>query len=228
MNFPKLLNTFLVFSVIYLIGLLVASENFNFTTKPILIPWLIMAVYAFPTTRNKLVLMAALAFSWLGDIVLLFAYKGQLYFIIGLISFLIAHVAYILAFKKEIYGYHPKKSFPWIPFVAVVAYLIALWYLLIPVLGGLKIPVVVYSLVISGMLAMSIYVDYIVASKSSKWMMLGAVCFVMSDSILAINKFLTPVPLAALAIMSTYLFAQYALVRGFLSLWGGNQTVRNL
>ena len=104
-----------------------------------------------------------------------------------------------------------------------LAYLITFWYLLLPSLGTLKIPVIVYSMVISGMLAMSIYVDSIVDSKSSKWIMAGAICFVLSDSILAINKFLTPIPQAAVAIMSTYLFAQFALVKGFLSLWGGDK-----
>ena len=227
MNYPKLLNTFLAFTVIYLIGLVVASDNFNFTTKPLLLPWLLMALYVFPTNRSKIALFLALICSWAGDILLLFVYKSQHFFMLGLISFLLAHVAYILAFKKEIKGYHPKKPLPALSFVVVLAYLMVLWYLLVPTLGQLKIPVMVYSLVITGMLGMSIFVDSIIDSSASKWMMAGAISFVLSDSILAFNKFHTPIPFAAIAIMSTYLFAQYALVRGFFLLWGGTNAANH-
>ncbi len=102
MNHTRLLNTYLVVAAIYLVGLIAFSESFNFTTKPLLLPWLLMAVYIFPTIRNRTWLFGALLFSWIGDILLLFVYKSQTFFIFGLVSFLIAHLAYILAFKNEI------------------------------------------------------------------------------------------------------------------------------
>ncbi|MBK8721555.1 MAG: lysoplasmalogenase [Saprospiraceae bacterium] len=219
MNHTRLLNTYLVVAAIYLVGLIAFSESFNFTTKPLLLPWLLMAVYIFPTIRNRTWLFGALLFSWIGDILLLFVYKSQTFFIFGLVSFLIAHLAYILAFKNEIKGYHPKKSLPYFYIILIIGYLLAMWFVLIPTLGGMKIPVILYSIVITTMLAMSIYVDSILDSAASKWMILGAILFVLSDSILAFNKFHSPVPFASLAIMSTYLFAQFALVKGFLQKW---------
>lgn len=219
MNHNRLLNTYLVVSVIYLIGLVIFSENFNFFAKPLLMPWLFMAVLIFPTKQNKVWLYIALMFSWIGDVVLLFANFDPLYFIVGLISFLLAHITYILAFKKITKGYHPQKKLPIFFFLLLLAYLIIMWILLFPTLGEMKIPVTIYSIVITSMLATSIYVDTIINSNASKWLIIGAISFVISDSLLAFNKFHTPFAFASISIMSTYLFAQYALVRGFLKFW---------
>jgi len=219
MNHNRLLNTYLAVSVIYLIGLLIFSENFNFFAKPLLLPWLFMAVMIFPTKHNKFWLYLALMFSWIGDVVLLFANFNPLYFILGLISFLLAHIIYIIAFKKITNGYHPQKKMPIVIFLLLLAYLIFMWIILMPTLGALKIPVIIYSIVITCMLATAIYVDTIINSVASKWLIIGAISFVISDSLLAFNKFHTPFAFASIAIMSTYLFAQYALVRGFLKFW---------
>jgi uncharacterized membrane protein YhhN len=48
--------------------------------------------------------------SWIGDI-LLFADKGELYFIAGLIAFLISHVCYIILFSKQLKVYLKKSKF---------------------------------------------------------------------------------------------------------------------
>ena len=54
--------------------------------------------------------------------------------------------------------------------------------------------------------------------QSKYWVLIGAVFFVTSDSILAINKFYCPVPNPLLWIMSTYLIAQFCLVKGILKM----------
>ena len=46
--------------------------------------------------------------------------------------------------------------------------------------------------------------------------MIGAIFFIISDSLLAINKFYFPLPYSAFWIMSTYSFAQYFIVSGIL------------
>jgi uncharacterized membrane protein YhhN len=53
--------------------------------------------------------------------------------------------------------------------------------------------------------------------KSFTLIFIGALFFMISDSLLAINKFLTPVPLASLGIMFTYMLAQYLIVEGVLA-----------
>jgi uncharacterized membrane protein YhhN len=51
-------------------------------------------------------------------------------------------------------------------------------------------------------------------SKSFTLVFAGAISFMLSDSLLAINKFMQPLPLAGLAIMFTYILAQYLIVEG--------------
>ena len=44
----------------------------------------------------------------------------------------------------------------------------------------------------------------------------GAVCFVLSDTLLALNKFYAPFPYAAPLVMLTYCAAQYLITKGFI------------
>jgi uncharacterized membrane protein YhhN len=91
-------------------------------------------------------------------------------------------------------------------------------FTLFPKLGPLKIPVLVYAIVITTML-------YFAFKGSLKWdkkagdsVLLGALFFVSSDSILAFNKFYSPIPLNSFLIMATYIAAQYFIVNGILNL----------
>ena len=87
---------------------------------------------------------------------------------------------------------------------------------LFPTLGPLKIPVLVYSLVLVGMVMTALF-RYGRTSPESFWkVFMGAVLFMTSDSLLAINKFYTPLPYAGLLIMLTYISAQYLIVEGIV------------
>jgi len=143
----------------------------------------------------------ALFFSWAGDVLLMLPYD---LFIFGLASFLLAHVFYIRHFWSE----WDRTAFPFQPLylIGVLVYLIGLLYLLFPVLGAMQVPVIVYGTVISVMLLLALQTD-------RPGYRFGALLFVLSDSILAINKFHTPIPFAALLVMSTYGLAQFYLVK---------------
>ena len=80
----------------------------------------------------------------------------------------------------------------------------------------MKIPVIIYALVISTMLLVAIKGYFTWNSKSGKLLLIGAVFFVLSDSILAINKFYVPIYLSSFWIMSTYLGAQFCIVNSIL------------
>jgi uncharacterized membrane protein YhhN len=96
----------------------------------------------------------------------------------------------------------------------VIAYGLSLIWLLFPYLGSLKIPVIVYAAVICTMLLCSLHVFLKVKSPSNIFYLLGAASFVLSDSLLAFNKFYQPFPFAAVCIMLTYCAAQYGIVKG--------------
>ena len=93
-------------------------------------------------------------------------------------------------------------------FANYVVYLISL---LRPNLGDLFYPVVVYGVTIAvfGLVATLNYVTK--RTKSSLLLMLGAVLFLISDSMIALNKFHESKAFYPIAIMSTYILAQYLI-----------------
>ncbi|MNR13000.1 YhhN-like protein [compost metagenome] len=90
--------------------------------------------------------------------------------------------------------------------------------ILLPSLGDLKIPVIVYASVISIMLLFAFNGFLVWKNPGNKYIFVGAIVFVISDSILAINKFYAPVERSSFFIMLTYLVAQYLIVVGILKL----------
>jgi len=93
--------------------------------------------------------------------------------------------------------------------VMLCAALVAAW--LIPTLGSLAIPVALYISAITAMVICAI-----LARFPSSWVVTGAILFLISDSILAVDKFKTPVPLRDYLVWITYYAAQYAITTGLL------------
>jgi uncharacterized membrane protein YhhN len=95
--------------------------------------------------------------------------------------------------------------------VAVLIYSVLLSQWLAPGLGSLAGPVMLYVCVITVMVASAI-----LAGFSTTWVCSGAILFLISDSILAVNKFKSPVPMAGYLIWATYYLAQFGIAIGFL------------
>ena len=189
----------------------------HFIAKPLLIPVLILLLYFSKNTvpRRKLI-VTGLFFSWLGDIFLLFDAENNLFFIFGLVCFLTTHIFYIIYFLKiPSSTISLLKKQPWLVLL-VIAYGAALVWLLHPHLGNLKIPVIIYAAVICTMLLCSLHIFLKVNTPANLFYLSGAVFFVLSDSLLAINKFYHPFAFAGVFIMLTYCAAQYFIVNGFI------------
>jgi uncharacterized membrane protein YhhN len=77
-------------------------------------------------------------------------------------------------------------------------------------------PVMVYATVICTMLLCSLHIFLKVNKPANILYLLGAALFVLSDSLLAINKFYQPFAFAGILIMLTYCAAQYFIVTGFI------------
>lgn len=101
--------------------------------------------------------------------------------------------------------------------LAVVAFTIELLYLLWPGLQGMKIPVTIYALVISTMFAAAAWKYEQIQNQPAFFFIGGSFLFVLSDSILAVNKFLRPVPFSGFLVMSTYVAAQWLIIRGAIT-----------
>ena len=211
-----LLRNFILLSVFYLGCILFNSTTLQFYLKPFLLLLLIVAVIVSTNFKNKIILLFALLFSWIGDTLLLFVFKDAIYFVLGLAAFLTAHLLYITLFVKELKPANGKIKFKKALFLIIV-YLITMLLLLIPNLDGLTIPVIIYAIVISTMLYMAYLLSFHLAKPASIYLLTGAVSFILSDSILAFNKFYQPIPMSGFLIMTTYLYAQWALVRSCMS-----------
>ena len=212
----NLLYFVLAFYIIYLIIIWLKVPDVNFYLKPLLIPSLIM----FATTRShfsgKGILVQALMLSTLGDVLLLFSDFNELFFISGLICFLIAHLIYIRLFLKKL---NSSFSYPWV-FGSLALIGVYLFYFLSTMwgkLGTMKIPVTIYALVISTMLFVVIQLFASKTLRKGEILLLGAFLFVVSDSLLAWNMFYQEIAHASFWVMSSYLFAQLFLVAGWVS-----------
>jgi uncharacterized membrane protein YhhN len=155
--------------------------------------------------RYKYTVIAGLIFSLGGDILLMLPYD---LFVFGLISFLIAQLIYIYAFTQE----HAWRL-AWIPTLLAMAYGVGVYMILAPGLGDMSIPVAVYVVVI---LAMGYTAWNQWHQTRRRWALLafiGALLFVLSDSLLAFNKFYQPFVAARGLTMTTYFTAQWLIAR---------------
>ena len=192
------------------------NQPLQLLTKPLLIPLLMLWVWLnVAITKDRILILVALFFSFAGDVFLLLEYKEPLLFIPGLVSFLLTHILYIVYFlslpkgKKSLLKTAPHLV------LLVLAYGMALVYILFPALGALKIPVLIYAMVIMSMLLASIHIYYRVPLRVGRLFIAGACFFVLSDSMLAFNKFHSPIIFPFLIIL-TYCVAQYFIVKGFI------------
>lgn len=210
---------YLAFSVCYLLILFLGYESLNLFLKPILIPLLAFGVYFYRKFPSKNTLLIALLFSWIGDVILLFTDIAEIYFILGLVAFLISHITYCILFNKQTKrGIKRNMVVFGIGSILIACYLIGMLSVLLPTLGDLRIPVTVYASVISIMLLFAFNGFLIWKKPGNVYVFLGAIVFVLSDSILAVNKFHTPIEKSSFFIMLTYLVAQYLIVVGILKL----------
>ncbi|MCF8169034.1 MAG: lysoplasmalogenase, partial [Rhodoferax sp.] len=159
------------------------------------------AVGRFDTT-----LILALCFSLVGDVFLML--PGN-YFIPGLASFLVAHIFYIALFHQGHTWFPSRRAL-----VAVFAVGLVMLGVVWPGLADpvLKIAVTAYVAIISLMASQAIGRATVLAHASARWVAVGACIFMLSDSLIAINKFVSPLPLASLWILWTYYTAQMLMV----------------
>jgi uncharacterized membrane protein YhhN len=192
---------FLVFVLLYMLGLFYVVD-FLWLLK--IIPIAITGVSVFKTqaSSSRSVLIVALVFSGCGDLLLAFDE-----FIFGVAAFLLAQLSYALIFK----AYWQSISTRWAMSVGLLIYMVFMAWLLLPSLGDLQLPVMAYLLVISAMGLLAVQ-----SSLPIRWAVLGAVVFIISDSLIAVNKFISPVPFESYWIMSTYYAAQFMLVTSLL------------
>jgi len=162
----------------------------------------VMALVAVRGLAGKL-LFTALLFCAAGDVAL--ALEGEQFFVIGLVFFLIAQVFLIATFSRSLKM--RKSRLPMI--IALVVYAAVMAIVLQPFLGEFMIPVFIYVAVIT---TMGVFAA--LRSPESKLVLYGAISFIVSDSLIAIDRFAVSVPAAGYLIMITYYSALFLIAYG--------------
>ncbi|MEQ8302488.1 MAG: lysoplasmalogenase [Cyclobacteriaceae bacterium] len=217
------LAVFAIASIGELVAGAFGSQYLEFVSKPLLM--ISLGIYYTTKLRASGVEIApavviAIVFSFLGDVLLMLQYMDELFFLLGLASFLVAHLSYIRAYRlhqrqddegRSLYGTQ-KVRFA-LPIVLATTGLISILY---NHLGGLKLPVIIYALVLMWMTLQALF-RFGKTGGSSFWCVLaGAMLFMSSDAMIAINKFLSPLPLSDLLIMSAYIIGQFLIISGLI------------
>jgi Predicted membrane protein len=167
-----------------------------------------LALIAFRMLRNRdgLMLGNSLSFSTLGDMFL--GIDGEKLFVFGLASFLIAHLLYIVLFMRNSkHARAGQKAFAALLMIFTAAMFAWLW----PNLGDLKLPVAAYLCAITGM-----GVTALLAGFRAPWIIIGAMLFIVSDSMIAVSKFKSPIAYGDYLIWATYYIGQLFIAFGFI------------
>lgn len=210
------LPVFAVLALLQVVGVLSGIELLCTISKPLLMPalalWLLRETPGI-SSPLRTGWLTGLLFSTLGDILLMFS--GGTFFLLGLSAFLLAHLSYIggiIRGLRDRRGFLVNKPLWILPFLLFP--LLLLYWLWGGIPAGMRIPVAVYALVISTM-AQSVANLYGNISNKIFWAMMGgAILFVLSDSLIAVNKFGHAFAGGRVAVMGTYMLGQWLLVKG--------------
>lgn len=212
---PRIVLVFyLLIGLVNVVANAFSIEAVNAYTKPFLMPLLIFYIYRYAAghiTLPRLLLVGALIFSWIGDLLLMG--DGDRYFIGGLGAFLFAQISYAVILYRSV-NHRPKLSIVFL--IPLLIYGVVLLLFILPNAGEMGIAIVVYAAAILSMVYMALLRTGLTSKGSYYYALAGALLFIVSDSLIAFDKFYFPIEMKGVWIMSTYITAQLLLVRGIL------------
>ncbi len=204
----KIILLFTVLAGMFVLSTLAKPYPLSWAIK--LLPMLLLiglAIQKLGFTKESRYFVLGLVFSVGGDFIL--DYDRQNWFIFGLGAFFIAHLFYLASLKPYIKHLFQSKYLT-ISLLYIV-YGTVMLLLLADGLGEMFVPVVAYM---SILLLMALAT--ILSEKSNAWLIVGGISFVLSDSLIGFDKFYMPIENVSFAIMISYYFAQFSLLKGFL------------
>jgi alkenylglycerophosphocholine hydrolase len=212
----------LIFAALEVVAVSKYLQRLEYFAKPAVMACLFLWLYSSTGLQdNAFWFGLGILFSLAGDVLLI---SGERRFLLGLVTFLFAHILYITGFREEI-----VTVTAWSLILAVFI-AINIGRLLRRIVGAMRgkgdnrlvTPVIVYGTVISVMLYAAMSTIYNPAWKTSAafFVNAGAFLFCASDAILAWNKFVTPLPNGRLWNITLYYLGQLGLIAGVISQFG--------
>ena len=211
-----LLPAFLLILLVHCICIYASLDIWRSVTKLLLVPLLITYLLSQQKVFNwKIRPVYGLFFSFLGDALLIG--EGASFFLSGMIAFVLAHLNYSYFFLQL----QPVKKDTRQVFVMSLILLLlfssVVYYFLDGYLGAYQLPVLFYMLFISLMASLAVHTFTHTTCKSValKYFIPGALLFVVSDAVLALNLFRFHENILGVVVMLTYGLAQFFLTKGF-------------
>lgn len=205
-----------------IVGELTGRHTLVYACKPLMM--IVLGSWFYFSSRRygdrfTLLIQAGLFFSLLGDAALMFDHLDQFYFIIGLGAFLIAQLCYAMGFGQNIADAGPNPGLlVGILIAAVIAAFGALFGadLLSHVDEQVLVPVGIYATAITLMGILAALRFGRTYLPSFHLVLIGALLFIASDSILATSRFVRPVSHSGWSVLLTYAVGQWLIAAGCL------------
>jgi alkenylglycerophosphocholine/alkenylglycerophosphoethanolamine hydrolase len=204
---PALAGAGLLAAGVYFVGLVLGAPALLVATKALPVAALIVAVLRGPKGAYPRWITAGLTLAMIGDLILLGRSEGA--FMAGLVANLIAHLVYVGAFLST------TRRPALVLLVPYLVWTVPLFLFVRPGLGGMAGPVAAYTAAITAMMwRAGACVGHSPRSRAAEWSAaLGAMGFALCDSILAVNRFHTPLAWASYVLIAAYWLGQWGIAR---------------
>ena len=192
-----------------------AIQSIRVITKPSVMSSLILFTFynkEVLSTRKKKLMLLLLAFLWLGDVFFL-SFEDSIFFLLGFSFFLLANMVYIFLFQKKVeYQFGRVLLFS----AFVLAYAFFFMRAIVDGVGDYFYPIIFFMIMAFNMLQAAFFRWQQVNRLSFYLVFLGALIFMLSESIVALEKFAEPIPFTDYLIMPTHGIGNFLMIFGLI------------
>lgn len=191
------------------------NNKVQYITSPMLIP-LILLYYGIGNANPNILLIVGAVLGWVGDVCLMPPQDNEKRFMVGLGSFLLGHVIYIVTFIRSVdnwTAFHPYV------FVGFPLYLIFAIWIAQKVKDGASemLPAIIIYMIVIEVMSFTALIRASTTGSGFPWFtFIGSMFFIASDTFLAWDRFKSKIKGIRAIAMSTYIVAQFLIVQGFL------------
>lgn len=198
------LAAFAAFSLLYIALPQIIPSDWRWLFKIIPIALLLQLALTRTQGRVRTLLGLGLVLSAIGDVLL--AMDGL--FVQGLGAFLLAQVTYTVLFFTQ--GRWQPRRLLWA--ALIIVYALVCTVLIVPAAGDMQLPVIAYMVAISLMAMAAGFRN----DQQFLWVAIGALVFMISDTLIAVGRFVSPFEYSGIAVMATYYVAQLLICLGIV------------
>lgn len=188
-----------------------APHYIHYLFKPlttISIFFLVLCASPTPKPVYRRAILAGIACSLTGDVLLMLPdsllASG---FLLGLLAFLCAHVCFLRALVSDC---RFAGKVPVFVFIAVLG-AVNLWVLWPGLPATMRLPVIVYVSLLLSMTAQAVSRGMTLRTSDSRLALAGGLSFMVSDCLLAYNRFYAPIPHSPVLVLGSYYLALWLI-----------------